>query len=266
MASASTGLRLGMRESNIDASKGADEELDRIVGQIREAWPEVEILVRGDSGFCRESLMAWCEEHHVDYLFGIAKNSRLKQELEPEMAEARRQYEETGKASRVFKDFRYKTLETWSRERRVIGKAEHLEKGSNPRFVVTSLSAEDYDARQVYEEQYCIRGDMENRIKKQQLCLFADRTSTSWMRSNQLRLWFSSIAYTLVNALRHLALKGTGLERAQCSTIRTKLFKIGALVKISVRRVVLLLATGCPYQGEFASAYQNLNATMPLRC
>ncbi|MFC2172385.1 IS1380 family transposase [Acidobacteriota bacterium] len=255
-----------LRPSNIDASKGSEEELDRIVGQIRESWPKVEILVRGDSGFCREPLIAWCEENEVDYVLGIAKNSRLKQELAPELAEAKRQYEETGQASRVYKDFTYRTLKTWSRERRVVGKAEHLEKGSNPRFVVTSLSAEDCDAREVYEDQYCIRGDMENRIKEQQLCLFADRTSTSWMRSNQLRLWFSSIAYTLINALRHLGLKGTGLERAQCSTIRLKLLKIGALVKISCRRVVLLLATGCPYQGEFASAYRNVKAMMPLRC
>ena len=242
MASASTGLRLGMRESNIDASKGADEELDRIVGQIREAWPEVEILVRGDSGFCRESLMTWCEEHHVDYLFGIAKNSRLKQELEPEMAEARRQYEETGKASRVFKDFRYKTLETWSRERRVIGKAEHLEKGSNPRFVVTSLSAEDYDARQVYEEQYCIRGDMENRIKEQQLDLFADRTSSFTMRANQLRLYFSCLAYLLMSELRRRGLQRTQFAKAQCHTIRLKLLKIGAQIRLSVRRVYVSLS------------------------
>ena len=152
------------------------------------------------------------------------------------------------------------------RQRRVIGKAEHLEKGSNPRFVVTSLPVRKYDAKEVYERQYCVRGDMENRIKEQQLCLFADRTSTSWMRSNQLRLWFSSVAYTLINALRHMGLKGTGMERAQCSTIRVKLLKIGALVKVSVRRVLVMLASGCPYQEEFAIACRNLKAAIPLRC
>ena len=255
-----------LRESNIDASQGSVDELRRIVGQIRQEWPDVEILVRGDGGFCREEIMAWCENNSVDYVLGLAKNSRLKKILAPEMQEAKMLYQQSGQASRVFKDFTYKTLKSWSRERRVVGKAEHLEKGSNPRFVVTTLPKQKYDARRVYEKKYCIRGDMENRIKEQQLSLFADRTSTSWMLSNQLRLWFSSVAYTLINALRHIGLKGSGMERAQCGTIRVKLLKIGALVKVSVRRVLFMLASGCPYQEEFAIACRNLEVALPLRC
>lgn len=255
-----------LRESNIDASKGAVEELKRIVGQIRKKWPAVAVLIRGDSGFCREEIMAWCEGNDVDYLLGIAKNERLKKAIAAALEEAKRQYEETGRASRVFKDFSYRTLKTWSRERRLIAKAEHLEKGSNPRFVVTSLAAEKIDAKTLYEKEYCARGEMENRIKEQQLYLFADRTSTGLMRSNQLRLYFSSVAYVLVSAFRRVGLKGTRMVKAQCHTIREKLFKIGALVKISIRRVVVMLASGCPYQSLFAAAYRNLRSLTPLRC
>lgn len=255
-----------LRQANGDAAEGTVGELDRIVGQIRQAWPQVEIVIRGDSGFCREEIMVWCEANEVDYVLGLAKNERLKKEIAEELAQAKALHERTGLASRVFKDFTYRTLKSWSRARRVVGKAEHLEKGSNPRFVVTSIAPEALDAKTLYEKEYCARGEMENRIKEQQLYLFADRTSTSVMRSNQLRLWFSSVAYVLMNAFRQVALKGTEMERAQCGTIRVKLLKIGAQVKISVRRVVIALASGCPYQEIFATAYRNLQVTMPLRC
>jgi len=183
-----------LRPSNIDASAGTVEELERIVRQIRASWPEVKILVRGDSGFCRDKLMSWCEVNGVDFVLGIAKNERLKASIADELATAEQLHEQTGRATRVFKDFRYRTLKSWSRERRMVGKAEHLAQGPNPRFVVTSLTPEAFDARALYEDLYCARGDMENRIKEQQLGLFADRTSTATLRANQLRLYFSSIA------------------------------------------------------------------------
>ncbi|KKK98476.1 hypothetical protein LCGC14_2642370, partial [marine sediment metagenome] len=202
-------LAAELRPSKIDASAGTVELLERIVAQVRRSWPEVRIIIRADSGFAREAIMTWCEANGVDYVFGLAKNSRLAAEIAEELGVAEAEWERTGQASRVFKDFGYRTRSSWSRERRVVGKAEHLEKGSNPRFVVTSLASEVYDARALYEELYCARGEMENRIKEQQLCLFADRTSTRWMRSNQIRLWLSSLGYVLVSALRRLALSGT---------------------------------------------------------
>lgn len=255
-----------LRCSNIDASAGAKEEIERIVTQIRQKWPEVKITIRADSGFCREEIMKWCESNDADYILGFSKNERLKKIIAEELKEAKKMYEESGKASRVYKDFMYKTLKSWSRERRVIGKAEHLPKGSNPRFVVTSLSPDKIDAKKLYEEKYCARGEMENRIKEQQLYLFSDRTSTALLRSNQLRLWFSSVGYVLVNAFRKTGLKGTEMAKAQCHTIREKLFKIGAMIKISVRRVLIMLASGCPYQEIFAAALRNIRAIVPLRC
>jgi len=253
-----------LRQSNIDGSSGSVEELERVVGQIRERWPAVQIVIRGDSGFCRDGIMQWCESNKVEYLVGLAKNDRLKKEIEEELAEAKAEYEKTGKEARRFKDFQYQTLQSWDRERRVVGKAEHLAKGANPRFVVTSLSKEEYDARTLYEKEYCARGEMENRIKEQQLDLFADRTSTATMRANQLRLWFSSFAYVLMSELRRTGLKGTEMERAQSGTIRTKLMKIGAQVKISVRRVLIAMASGCPYAGIFEQALANLKQLVPI--
>jgi len=250
-----------LRTSDRDGADGALEEVKRIVERIRQKWPEVKILLRGDSGFCRDLLMNWAEnQYRVDYLFGLAKNNRLKAELEGAMAEAKAEYAATGEASRRFVDFRYQTLDSWSRERRVVGKAEYMEKGENPRFVVTSLSRERMGAQSLYEEGYCARGEMENRIKEQQLDLFADRTSTETMRANQLRLWFSSVAYTLMHALRMLGLKATEFAQAQCGTIRNKLLKIGAQVKISVRRVLVSFASGYPYQGVFEQVFLNLTA------
>jgi hypothetical protein len=253
-----------LRSSNIDASAGSVEELQRIVAQIRCVWSQVRIVVRGDSGFCREELMAWCEAEGVDYLLGLAKNERLKAEIEKEMEVAKAQYQETGRAARLFKEFVYQTRKSWSRARRVVAKAEHLEKGENPRFVVTSLSREAWPMQALYEEHYCARGDMENRIKEQ-LMLFSDRTSTHYLRSNQLRLYFSSIAYVLLQMLRRLGLEGTELAKAQCSTIRLKLLKIGALIRITVRKVWVSLAGGYPYVPLFRQVYEKLCA-MPLKC
>jgi hypothetical protein len=249
-----------LRPSNIDASSGTVEELKRIVNQIRKAWPEVEILVRGDSDFCREQIMTWCEKNNVQYVFGIAKNERLKAMIAQEMVEAKELYEQMGKGARVFKDFRYQTLKSWNRDRRIIGKAEYLAKGANPRFVVTSIPIERIQAQTLYEKVYCARGDMENRIKEQQLYLFADRTSTAKMRSNQLRLYFSSIAYSLMQALRRLGLKGTQLAKAQCHTIRLKLLKIGAQIRVTVRKVWVSWAQGYPYADLFVRVFENLRA------
>jgi hypothetical protein len=254
-----------LRPSNIDASEGTVDELERIVGQIRSAWPGVKITVRGDSGFCRDSIMSWCEARQIDYVFGLAKNERLKAMITAELEQAQQLYEEMQKAVRVFKDFRYETLDSWARERRVIAKAEHLDKGANPRFVVTSIDTQAMDGQTLYERLYCARGDMENRIKEQQLWLFADRTSAGRMRANQLRLYFSSIAYLLMQALRRLGLQGTEMVAAQCNTIRLKLLKVGAQVKVTVRKVWISLAGGYPYVDLFKNVHGNL-LTVPLRC
>ncbi|KKL45164.1 hypothetical protein LCGC14_2358420, partial [marine sediment metagenome] len=240
-----------LRPSDIDASAGSVKELERIVSQIRSQWPDVQIIIRADSGFCREHIMFWCEAKRVDYILGLAKNNRLKNEIAQELEQAKELYEQTSQASRVYKDFEYQTLESWSKARRVIGKAEYMEKGENPRFVVTSLSSDEFDVKTLYEQQYCARGEMENRIKEQQLCLFADRTSAATMRANQLRLWLSSVAYTLLSALRRLGLKGTKLARARCDTIRLKLLKIGAQIKITVRKVWVRFSESYPYQHLF---------------
>src|SRR6058998_1642329 len=258
-------LAAKLRRSNIDASASSVAEVARIVTQVRARWPQVRIILRADSGFAREDLMAWCEASGVDYVFGLAKNARLNRILGKELHQAQIECERTGQPVRAFKDFTYKTRKSWSRERRVVGKAEHLPDKSNPRFVVTSLSPEEWDARALYEDLYCARGDMENRIKEQQLYLFADRTSAATMRANQIRLWFSSVAYLLLQALRRLGLQGTALARAQCDTIRLKLLKIGAQVRVTVRKVWVSLASSSPYTDLFAQAYHNLRAA-PLRC
>jgi hypothetical protein len=252
-----------LRPSNIDACAGTVDQLRRIVPKLRAAWPDVRIVIRGDSGFCRESIMRWCEENGVDYLFGLAKNKRLIRAIGKELHEAKEQFEQTGEAARVFKDFTYRTRKSWSKERRVVGKAEHLKKGANPRFVVTSLSTKHAAAAPLYEQSYCQRGDMENRIKEQQLMLFADRTSTHNMRSNQLRLLFSTMAYLLHLGLREFGLAGTEMATAQAATIRTKLLKIGGRLRISVRRVWLSLSESYPYQALFARILLNLQRPPP---
>jgi len=252
-----------LREANQDASAGALEEVERIVAQLRRKWPEVAIVLRADSGFCREELMRWCERNGVDYVFGLAKNPRLIRRIRKPLNKARRRFAATGRAARVFAQFRYRTAKSWSRKRRVVAKAERLEKGDNPRFVVTSLDNSELDARALYEDFYCARGEMENRIKEQQLDLFAHRTSTSRMRSNQIRLYFSSIAYCLLEALRALGLEGTKMARAQCSTIRLRLLEIGARVRLTARKMWISMATGHPAQGLFAAAYANLARAPP---
>jgi len=247
-----------LRPSNIDAAAGSVEEVKRIVAALRRVWPEVEIALRADSGFCRDELMTWCEKNAVDYVFGLARNARLVKIIGHELYQAQQQFEQTKQAARVFSEFTYRTKKSWSRERRVIAKAEHLDKGANPRFVVTSLSAERMAAQALYEEFYCARGEMENRIKEQQLALFADRTSTALLRSNQLRLYFSSIAYCLLQALRRLGLQGTSMAHAQCNTIRLKLLKIGARVRITARKVWISMASGCPSAEVFGEVFRNL--------
>ena len=253
-------LAAQLRRANIDAAAGAKDEVARLVAHIRRRWPKVRILLRADSGFAREELMAWCEANSVDYLFGLARNRRLLDEVEAELAAAAAEHQQTGKPARRFKDFTYTTLDSWSRVRRVIGKAEHLDKGANPRFIVTSIERPAIDAQTLYEQVYCARGEMENRIKECQLDLFADRTSTRTMAANQLRLWFSSFAYVLLSALRRIALPGTELAQATCGSIRLKLLKLGARVTVSVRRIKIAIASACPYQAEFALAHARLRA------
>ncbi len=257
-----------LRPSDIDASAGALKQLQRIVAQIREAWPEVQITVRADSGFCRDPLMTWCEANNVDYVLGLAQNPRLLALITAEQEQARLEFERTKQPARVFAELQYRTLDSWSRARRVVAKAEHLAKGANPRFVVTSLSTAQRPAQPLYEQDYCGRGEAENRIKEQQLHLFADRTSAPTMRANQIRLFFSSIAYVLMNALRRLGLAGTELAEAQCQTIRLKLLKIGALVRVTVRKVWVHLASSCPYAEIFRRVHANLAGLSPrvLRC
>jgi hypothetical protein len=247
-----------LRPANLDEPVGLLKHLKRIVVSLREAWPQVQILVRGDSGFCREYLMRWCEENRVDFLFGLAKNARLKRIMGAEMHQAKQQFEATNAPTRLFKDFTYKTRKTWSRERRVVGKAEHLAKGENPRFVVTSLRPEAFDAATLYEQEYCARGNMENRIKEKKLFLFADRVSCRTMRANQVRLCMSTVAYIVLRALRDFGLRETELAQAQCDTIRVKLLKIGATIQVSIRRVVLALSEAFPFQTIFERAWENL--------
>jgi len=254
-----------LRGADRDAAAGAVEEVQRIVQQLRQVWPEVPIVLRADSGFCREALMAWCEQAGVDYVFGLAQNQRLRKIIGRPMQQAKQQFEETGKAARVFTEFSYRTRKSWTRERRVIAKAEHLAKGENPRFIVTSWSPAQRPAQRLYEDFYCQRGEMENRIKEQQLALFADRTSTAYLRSNQIRLYLSSIGYCLLMALRRLGLRGTAMAQAQCQTIRLRLLKIGAQIRVSVRRIWIAMASGHPGAALFQQVYQNLHALGPPR-
>ncbi len=249
-----------LRRSNQDGAAGAKEQIERIVGQIRTAWPEVKIILRADSGFCREELMSWCEQNAVDYLFGLARNPRLSRAIGRELREAREAAERAHRPARRFRELRYRTRRSWSRRRRVVAKAEHTGDKANPRFVVTSLSKDAWAARELYEDLYCARGEMENRIKEAQLDLFADRLSSATFRANQLRLWFSSAAYVLMHALRRIGLKNTALARACANTIRLKLLKIGAVITVSVRRVKLALSEACPNQREFIAAFHALSA------
>jgi hypothetical protein len=251
-------LAARLRRSNIDGAAGAIEEVARIVAQIRRRWPRTRILLRGDSGFAREALMAWCEANRVDFLFGLARNERLEAAIKDEMMQAAFDSLRTGRAARCFKDFMWSTLDSWSRNRRVIGKAEVTRAEANPRFVVTSLKSSEVAGQYLYETIYCARGEMENRIKECQLDLFADRTSAATMRANQLRLWFAAMAYVLLCALRRIGLAHTQFAEATCGTIRLKLLKLGALVRVSVRRIKFAMASACPWQDEFALAHIRL--------
>jgi hypothetical protein len=256
-------LAAKLRRSNIDANAGAVEEIARIIVQIRERWPRVRILLRADSGFARESLMAWCEANRVDYVFGLARNARLVDRIGVELLQAEDEASRNGKPARRFKEFRYATLDTWSRRRRVVAKAEWTGGESNPRFIVTSLKRAEAAARFLYEKVYCARGELENRIKECQGDLFADRTSTATMLANQLRLWFASMAYVLICALRRIGLAHTQFADATCGTIRLKLLKIGALVTISVRRIKIAMASACPYVVEWRLAAARLARGSP---
>ena len=253
-------LAAKLRPADIDGSAGSVEELSRIVTQIRRRWPAVRILLRADSGFARDGLMSWCENNGVDFLFGLARNSRLVDEIKAELAEAAEHSRTTGKPARRFRDFDWRTRDSWSRERRVVAKAEWTGGEANPRFVVTSLTREEHEAMHLYEKVYCARGDMENRIKECQLDLYADRTSARTMRANQLRLWFASMAYVLLCAVRRIGLANTQFAKASCGTIRLKLLKIGALVRTSVRRIKLAMPSAFPYQAEYRAAHAALAA------
>ena len=253
-------LAAKQRCANIDGAAGAVEEAARIIGQIRARWPQVRIVLRGDSGFAREALMCWCELNGVDFIFGLAKNERLVGEIAAELAAAEADSKASGQPARRFREFPWSTRDSWSRQRRVIAKAEWTAGAANPRFVVTSLSAEDAAPQPLYEEIYCARGDMENRIKECQLDLYADRTSAHTMRANQLRLWFASMGYVLICALRRIGLPHTQFARASCGTIRLKLLKIGALVRTSVRRIKIAMPSAFPYQAEYCAAHAALTA------
>jgi hypothetical protein len=251
-----------LREANHDAAYGCLAKIRRIATQIRAAWPEVKIVLRGDSGFCRNEVMSWCEEHQVDYVFGLARNQRPRKAIGAEMHQATVQWNQTRRPARVFTEFDYQTRKRpnqggWSRARRVVAKAEHIDGKENPRFVVTSLSAEMWPAKILYEELYCARGDMENRVKEQ-FSLFADRVSTETMRANQLRLYLSAMAYVLVSGLRRLGLKATELAEAQVSTIRTKVLKIGAQIRVTARKVWVSMASSYPWQGLYQQIWTNL--------
>jgi hypothetical protein len=250
-----------LREANHDASFGCLQEIGRIVAQIRAAWPAVKIVLRGDSGFCRNELMSWCENNGVDFVFGLARNQRLRKIIGGQMHEATQQWNQTGQPARVFTEFQYRTKKTrkggWDCERRVVAKAEHIDGKENPRFVVTSLGNGDWEARRLYEELYCARGDMENRIKEQ-FSLFADRVSAETMRANQMRLYLSAMAYILVHGLRRVGLKATELAQAQVSTIRIKLLKIGAQIRVTVRKVWVSMASSYPWQDLYQQVWTNL--------
>jgi hypothetical protein len=251
-----------LREANHDAAFGSLQEIQRIVAQIRTAWPEVKIILRGDSGFCRNALMSWCENNRVDFVLGLARNQRLRKIIGAEMQEATQQWNQTGKAARVFTEFDYRTKKTkkkggWDCQRRVVAKAEHIAGKENPRFVVTSLRSEEWPAQALYEKLYCARGDMENRIKEQ-FSLFADRVSTATMRANQMRLYLSTMAYVLLSGLRRLGLKATELAGAQVSTIRLKLLKIGAQIRVTVRKVWVSMASSYPWQDLYQQVWSNL--------
>jgi hypothetical protein len=247
-----------LRRADIDAAAGVVEEIERLVARIRARWPKTLIVVRADADFARDALMAWCEDNDVEFVLGLGKNERLLAEVAPELERAAAA-SARGRPRRYFKSFMWRTRRTWSRARRVVAKIECSKGEANPRFVVTSLTRRQCKAKELYEKVYSARGDMENRIKECQLDLFADRTSAATMRANQLRLWFYSMAYVLLCALRRIGLHDTDLAEATCGTIRLKLLKIGALVRISVRRIRISMASGCPNAQIWGMAARRLS-------
>jgi hypothetical protein len=253
-------LAAKLRPANIDGAAGAVEEIERIVAQVRARWPKTRLVLRADSGFCREAMMGWCEDNGVDYVFGLARNARLVRAIGAELKAAETESVRTERPARRFRELDYQTRKSWSRSRRVVAKAEHTGDKANPRFIVTSLSKRRWGARALYEDFYCARGEAENRIKECQLDLFADRLSTETLRGNQLRLWWASAAYVLMHTLRRIGLAGTTLARACATTIRLRLLKIGAVVTVSVRRVKLAMSSACPNQREFIAACHALDA------
>jgi hypothetical protein len=258
-------LAAKLRPASVDAAAGVVKEVARIVAHIRRRWPHVRILLRADSGFARDELMSWCEANGVHFLFGLQQNPRLVAEITSELARAEAKSRRSGKPARSFKEFRWTTRRSWSRERRVVAKAEFTKGEANPRFVVTSLKRAECKPKYLYEKVYCARGDMENRIKECQLDLYADRTSSATMRANQMRLWFASMAYVLLCALRRIGLHHTPFTDASCGTIRLKLLKIGAIVRVSVRRIKIAMASGCPAALAWGSAAVRLNAAASAR-
>ena len=251
-----------LRPSKIDAAKHSRALLKLLVQRLRQAWPEVKITIRADSGFCRWRLMRWCDSHGIGYVLGLARNPALERLAADGMSRASRQFRATGQPQRIFGSFAYAAA-SWDRQRRVIVKAEHTTQGPNPRFIVVNVPG---DPRELYEDVYCQRGDMENRIKEQQLDLFADRTSCHRFLANQFRLLLSSAAYVLVQALRRMALRATDLEQAQVGTIRLKLLKVAARVVVSARRIVFHLATSYPWAARFRVVFERvLNPVIPGR-
>lgn len=250
-----------LRQANQDAAAGALDELKRLVLRLRQHWPHVKLLLRADSGFCREEIMAWCEANHVDFLLGLARNRRLEALIAPAMEKSRRKFLTTRRAQRRFVTFRYQTRKSWSKARRVIAKAEYLEKGPNPRFVVTSLPLAETTPKDLYEKVYCARGDMENRIKEQKQDLASGRTSAHLFRANQLRLWFSALAYVLVQAIRRVGLSGTELAEAQAGTIRLKLLKLGARILFVGQRLTCQLVSACPFRHLWGQVLERLRTS-----
>jgi len=250
-----------LREANQDAAFGSREEIERTVKQIRKAWPQVKIIARADSGFCRNEIMSWCESRGVDFVLGMARNQKLRKIIGGQMHEATEPWKQTRKPARVFADVQYQAKKTkkggWDRARRMAAKAEHIDGKENPRFVVTSLTSEQWPAKALYEELYCARGDMENRIKEQ-FSPFADRVSAETMRANQMRLYLSAVAYILMSGLRRLGLKATALAEAQVSTIRTKLLKIGAQIRVTVRKVWVSMSSSYSWQDLYQQVWTNL--------
>jgi hypothetical protein len=253
------------RLANVAGSDGAVEEMAAIIQQIRRTWPKVRITLRADSGFANDGLMSWCEANRIEYVFGLKRNPRLEATLVDELAAAKRQCLASGTPTRFFRDFDYRTLDSWRRARRVIGKAEHTPDGSNPRFIVTSLkrTGRPDHGRALYEAFYCARGEAENRIGEQ-FELFAHRASSATISANQLRMWFSAMAYVLVDTLRRVGLRHTQLADAAVHTIRLKLLKLGAQVRTSVRRIHFAIASGCPNKVEFELAYLFLRRAFSL--